>query len=120
MELLSAVAGIVLIDLVLSGDNAVVIGLAAHRLPERQQRMAILFGGAAAMALRMALTVTAALLLALPYVKAVGGLLLLWIAFKLLSEEEPDKGDTRVAASLRGAILTILAADFIMSLDNVL
>ena len=121
MELLTSVLGIVLIDLVLSGDNAVVIGMAAHRLPPRQRRLAILFGGGAAIVLRIGLTAVAALLLTLPYVKAVGGLLLLWIAFKLLAQGgEEDAQGHKIAASLKGAIFTILVADFIMSLDNVL
>lgn len=127
MELLSAVFGIVLIDLVLSGDNAVVIGMAAHRLPPRQRRLAILFGGGAAIVLRLALTAIAALLLTLPYLKAIGGLLLLGVAYKLLREEEsadaetePNSRRSSTTATLRGAIVTILLADFIMSLDNVL
>ncbi len=120
MEQLSAVLSIVVIDLVLSGDNAVVIGMAAHRLPAQQRRVAILIGGGAAIVLRMTLTAVAALLLTLPALKAVGGILLLWIAFKLLKEEEESVEGVKVAATMRAAIVTILLADFIMSLDNVL
>ncbi len=120
LERLSAILSIVVIDLVLSGDNAVVIGMAAHRLPPRQRRLAILFGGGAAIALRISLTAVAALLLTLPALKAVGGLLLLWIAFKLLKAEEESAEGVRVAATMRAAIFTILLADFIMSLDNIL
>jgi YjbE family integral membrane protein len=120
VELLSAVLGIVIIDLVLSGDNAVVIGMAAHRLPPRQRRFAILIGGGAAIALRISLTATATLLLTLPLLRAIGGVLLLWIAWKLLKDEEESAEGVRVAGSMREAITTILLADFIMSLDNVL
>jgi YjbE family integral membrane protein len=120
MGALSAVLGIVLIDLVLSGDNAVLIGMAAHRLPPRQRRLAILLGGVAAVLLRITLTAAAALLLQIAGLRALGGLVLLWIAFKLLKEEEESSDGVRPAASLRGAVLTILLADFIMSLDNVL
>jgi YjbE family integral membrane protein len=120
MDSLSTVLSIVVIDLVLSGDNAVIIGLAAHRLPPRQRRIAILVGGAAAIGLRIALTAAAAMLLSLPALKAIGGLLLLWIAFKLLRQEQEDADQPHMANTMRGAILTILVADFVMSLDNVL
>ena len=123
METLSAIAGIVLIDILLSGDNVIVIALAAHRLPPRQRRLAILLGGGAAILLRIALTAVASLLLTLPGLQAAGGLLLLWIAFRLLKEEEAEaEGDSSIkeGANLREAILTILLADLIMCLDNVL
>ncbi|HEV7663396.1 MAG TPA: YjbE family putative metal transport protein [Chloroflexota bacterium] len=119
-DLLARIVQIILIDLVLSGDNAVVIGMAAHPLPRRQRQMAILFGGLAALVLRIALTAVAALLLDLPALKAIGGLLLLWIAYRLLEVEQSDDGKPRQASTLRGAIGTILVADFVMSLDNVL
>lgn len=118
-ELIPRILQIVLIDLVLSGDNAVVIGMAAHPLPHKQRRFAIVFGGAAAIVLRITLTTVAALLLGLPGLRAVGGLVLLWIAFRLLEQNEPDDGP-KVASSVMGAIGTILLADFIMSLDNIL
>src|SRR6266850_1530609 len=118
-ELISRVLQIILIDLVLSGDNAVVIGMAARPLPRRQRRLAIVFGGGAAIVLRIALTAGAALLLGLPALKAIGGLLLLWIAVRLLEPVgAPD--EAKSATTLAGAIGTILLADFIMSLDNVL
>lgn len=120
MELFSALASIVIIDLVLSGDNAVVIGMAAHSLPERQRKLAIVIGGAAAVALRVASTGVASMLLLIPVLKLVGGLLLIWIAFSLLEEEEEDHERTKLASSFRTAIQTILMADFVMSLDNVL
>jgi YjbE family integral membrane protein len=118
-ELVARILQIVLIDLVLSGDNAVVIGMAAHPLPGRQRRLAILIGGGAALALRVALTAIAALLLEIPALKLVGGLLLLWIAYRLL-EVENDSDTKRAPTTLRGAVATILLADFVMSLDNVL
>ena len=117
-EVLARLVQIIIIDLVLSGDNAVVIGLAAHPLPPTQRRLAILVGGGAALGLRVALTFVAAMLLDLPALKAVGGLLLLWIAYRLLEQE--DEHSHRKATTLRGAIVTILLADFVMSLDNVL
>src|SRR5205823_13914265 len=97
-----------------------VIGMAAHRLPPRQRRLAILFGGGAAIVLRIALTAVAALLLTIPGLRAIGGLLLLWIAFKLLKEEEEGAEGARTAETFRSAVLTILLADVVMSLDNVL
>lgn len=115
-----SVVRIIIIDLVLSGDNAVVIGMAAHRLPPQQRKMAIFIGGGAAIVLRITLTAIAALLLQLSGLQLAGGLLLVWIAFKLLKEEEESKEGVKVAASMREAIFTILIADFIMSLDNVL
>lgn len=120
-ELLGNLLQVIIVNLVLSGDNAVVIGMAAHPLPPRQRRLAIAIGGGAAIVLRVVLTAVAALLLSLPAVKLIGGVLLLWIAFQLL--EEP--GDSRAGArqdhlSARAAIMTILVADLIMSLDNVL
>jgi YjbE family integral membrane protein len=118
-ELISRILQIVVIDLVLSGDNAVVIGMAARPLHDRQRMLAIVIGGGAAIVLRVTLTSVAALLLGLPALKAIGGAVLLWIAVRLL---EPDAHDTetKAATSLGGAIGTILLADFIMSLDNVL
>jgi YjbE family integral membrane protein len=119
-ETLSRVLQIILIDLVLSGDNAIVIGMAAHPLPPRQRRLAIAIGGGGAVVLRIALTSLAVVLLQLPAVRAVGGALLLWIAFKLLQQEEESGPGAHPAATLRAAITTVLAADYVMSLDNVL
>ncbi len=120
MHFLYSVLGIVIIDLVLSGDNAVVIGMAAHRLPHAQRTRAILIGGAAAIALRILLTAIAAFLLKIPGLQLIGGLLLIYIAFKLLKEEEEVHEGVQVAASMREAIITILLADLVMSTDNVL
>src|SRR5262249_23048281 len=120
MHFAYSIVRIIIIDLVLSGDNAVVIGMAAHRLPLPQRRQAILIGGGAAIVLRIVLTAIAALLLSIPGLQLVGGLLLIWIAFKLLKEEEESQEGIKIAGTLREAILTILIADFVMSTDNVL
>jgi YjbE family integral membrane protein len=120
MQFLSQIFRIVLIDLALSGDNAIVIGMAAHRLPLRQRRIAIVVGGVGAIVLRIALTAVAALLLRLQGLHLAGGLLLLWIGFRLLEVEEETHEGVKVAATMSGAVATILVADFIMSLDNVL
>lgn len=120
MEFFYSIVRIIIIDLVLSGDNAVVIGMAAHRLPRRQRKQAILLGGGAAILLRIVLTAIAALLLTIPGLQLVGGVLLIWIAFKLLKEEEESHEGVKAAASMREAIFTILIADFVMSTDNVL
>jgi YjbE family integral membrane protein len=120
VESLSAIVSIVLINIILSGDNAVVIGMAAHSLPERQRKFAILFGGIAAVVLRIVLTGIAAVLLLIPGLKFAGGLMLIWIGFSLLKLEEEEQGSKKAAHGLRSAIVTILIADFIMSLDNIL
>src|SRR3954468_13321601 len=112
---------IVWINIILSGDNAVVIALAARSLPPEQQKKAVLFGSGAAVVLRIVLTVVAAKLLALPFLQIVGGLLLLWIGVQLLGEEdEDDDGVAKEHGSLGAAIRTILIADLVMSLDNVI
>jgi YjbE family integral membrane protein len=119
-ELVSRILQIILIDLVLSGDNAVVIGMAARPLNHRQRRLAIVIGGGAAIVLRITLTSVAALLLGLPALKAAGGIVLLWIGVRLLEPESSADDKTRASTTMAGAIGTILVADFIMSLDNVL
>jgi YjbE family integral membrane protein len=109
------------INIVLSGDNAVVIALAARSLPPAQQKRAIAIGSAAAVVMRIVLTVIAVEMLRWPYLKIVGSLLLLWIAVKLMQPEDEDEGGHgAVTASLAAAIRTILIADLVMSLDNVL
>lgn len=116
-----ATAGsIVLIDLVLSGDNALVIGAAASRLPRGQRLIAIIWGGVLAVVFRMLLAIVATELLFIPYLRTVGGVILLVIAIRLLIPENPEQGLRRASARLLPAILTILAADATMSLDNVL
>lgn len=114
-----AVLTIVIIDLVLSGDNAVVIGMAASRLDPKQRRKAIIWGGAGAVGLRMIFTAAAALLLGIPLLQAIGSVLLFWIAFKLLKPEE-EEHHIDAASNLRGALQTIIMADVVMSLDNIL
>ena len=112
---------IIMIDLLLSGDNAVVIALACRNLPAKQRRIGILFGVGGAIGLRIVLTFFAVSLLALPYLKLVGALLLLWIGIKLiLPEEEHSSDNIKADTRLMGAIKTIIIADFVMSLDNVL
>ena len=111
---------IIWINIILSGDNAVVIALAARSLPPHQQKKAILFGTGAAVVLRIVLTIVAVQLLALSYLQIIGGLLLLWIGVQLLSEnDEEEEGEVK-QASLTAAIRTILIADIVMSLDNVI
>jgi YjbE family integral membrane protein len=111
---------IIWINIILSGDNAVVIALAARSLPQEQQGKAILFGSGAAVVLRVALTVVAAKLLEVSYLQIVGGLLLLWIGAQLLSEEDEEEGGEPTQSTMGAAIRTILIADLVMSLDNVI
>ncbi len=111
---------IIWINIILSGDNAVVIALAARTLPLGQQRKAVFLGSGAAVVLRIGLTVIAAKLLELSYLQIVGGLLLLWIGVQLLSEEEGENGEVKGTGTLMAAVRTILIADLIMSMDNVI
>jgi YjbE family integral membrane protein len=112
---------IIWINIILSGDNAVVIALAARSLPPHQQMKAVVLGSGAAVVLRIALTVVAAQLLQLSFLQIVGGLLLLWIGVQLLSEEEEEEeGVSKEYGSLMAAVRTILIADLVMSLDNVI
>ena len=111
---------IVWINIILSGDNAVVIALAARGLPALQQRQAVLFGSGAAVVLRIALTVVAVKLLTMPYLQIVGGLLLLYIGVQLLSDQDGHADEAKTNGSLLAAIRTILVADLVMSLDNVI
>ena len=111
---------IILFDLVLSGDNAVVIGLAAHLLPSRQRRKAMLWGCGMAIVMRVLLTLVVAHLLLFPGLRFVGAVLLAWIACKLIQEHADSIDETRPPpSSLPKAIMRIAMADFIMSLDNV-
>ncbi len=110
---------IIWINIVLSGDNAVVIALAARSLPPRQQMMAVGWGSAAAVAMRIVLTLFAVALLQLPYLKLLGAVLLLWIGVQLLL---PEEGEAEIDGheNVLAAIKTILIADLVMSLDNVI
>jgi YjbE family integral membrane protein len=115
------VCKIIVIDLLLSGDNAVVIALACRNLPLEQRKKGILFGVAGAIVLRIVLTFFAVGMLSLPYLKLVGAVLLIWIGIKLiLPEDEHGENDIRADTRLFGAVKTIIIADFVMSLDNVL
>ena len=111
---------IVWINIILSGDNAVVIALAARSLAPHQQKKAIFWGSAAAVVLRILLTVVAAKLLQLSFLQIVGGCLLLWIGLQLLSEDNEEEGPSKTYGSLMAAVRTILIADLVMSLDNVI
>src|SRR5512134_1915826 len=110
---------IIMINIVLSGDNAVVIALASRSLPPKQQKQAIFYGSFGAIGLRVVLTFFAVLLLGLPWLKLIGAVLLLWIGIQMLI---PDDGEAEIDghSQLWAAIKTIIVADFIMSLDNVL
>ncbi len=112
-------AKIIGVNIILSGDNAVVIALAARSLPAKQQKQAIIWGAGAAIVLRIVLTLFAVALLALPWLKLVGSLLLFWIGIKLLIPEDGDP-DIKAHDHLMSAIRTILIADLVMSLDNVI
>ena len=114
-----ALGAIIWVNLLLSGDNAVVIALAARSLPPRQQGSAVFWGSAAAIVMRVLLTIFAVTLLQLPWLKLVGGLLLLWVGVKLLRPQEVEDS-IGGAESLLQAIKTILMADLVMSLDNVI
>lgn len=119
MEFLIALSQIMMVNIVLSGDNAVVIAMASRCLPPKQQKMAILWGSAGAIGLRVVLTLVAVTLLKIPYLQFGGGLLLVWIGIKLLLEEGHGE-DVRASDSLLAAIKTIIIADIVMSLDNTL
>src|SRR4051794_7736943 len=109
------------INIILSGDNAVVIAMAARTLPAHQQSRMVLWGSGAAVVLRILLTVVAAKLLALSYLQIVGGMLLLWIGVQLLGEEgESNAHEVKHHGSMLAAVRTILIADLVMSLDNVI
>jgi len=111
---------IIWVNIILSGDNAVVIALAARSLPKHQQKQAIFWGAGAAVLLRIVLTIVAVKLLEFPFLKLVGGAALLWIAVKLLVPEDEDDGEVEASTQLWGAVKTILIADLVMSTDNVI
>ncbi|MBI5926085.1 MAG: TerC family protein [Aquabacterium sp.] len=115
-----AVGQIVMIDILLGGDNAVVIALACRNLPPELRTKGIIWGTAGAIALRVVLIFFAMSLLKLPYLKLIGALLLLWIGIKLLVPEDDDHGNLQASDRLMGAIKTIIVADFVMSVDNVI
>jgi YjbE family integral membrane protein len=115
-----AVLQIVAIDIVLGGDNAVVIGLACRKLPDQQRKYGILWGMVGAIGLRVILIFFAVTLLTVPFLKIVGAALLLWIGVKLLLPEEEDAHNIQASVTLFAAIKTIIIADAVMSLDNVI
>jgi YjbE family integral membrane protein len=116
----SALLAIILIDLVLAGDNAIVIALAARNLPQHLQRRAILWGTVGAIVVRSVMTVGVVWLLKVPGLMLVGGLGLLWIAYRLLADTGEDEHSGPVAQTFWGAMKTIVVADALMGVDNVL
>ncbi|MBS0320033.1 MAG: TerC family protein [Proteobacteria bacterium] len=115
-----AAVEIVVVNILLSGDNAVVIALACRNLPAEQRKWGVFWGAAGAIALRIVLTFFALSLLTLPWLKIVGGVLLVWIGVKLIVEEGGEGEQVTGATKLLSAIKTIVVADLVMSLDNVL
>lgn len=116
----SGLLSIVIIDLILAGDNAVVIAMAVRSLPKEQRKKGILFGAGAAVVLRVVLTFFVSQLLQINYLKLIGGSLILWIAIKLFIEGAPEDSGDRQATSIAQAIKIIVIADITMALDNML
>jgi YjbE family integral membrane protein len=114
-----ALFAIVVANILLSGDNAVVIAMAARQLPADQQKKAIFWGSAAAIVMRVILTVVAVQLLSIPYLKIIGGLLLFWIGVQLMLSDDGDS-DVKSHGTMLAAVRTILIADLVMSVDNVI
>jgi YjbE family integral membrane protein len=119
-EFFSALVAIIVIDLALAGDNAIVIALAARELPPALQRRAILWGTFGAIAVRVVMTLAVVWLLGIPGLMAAGGAILVWIAYKLLKPPAGDGHEVKAAATFWGAMQTIVIADAAMGLDNVL
>lgn len=119
-EWIAAFTGIIILDLILSGDNAILIALASKNLPEHHRKRVILIGGLGAVFIRIVCTLFATGLLALPYVEFIGGALLLYIALKLMTEKKEESAGGESPTTFGAAIRTILVADFIMSIDNIL
>lgn len=115
-----AVAQIIMIDILLGGDNAVVIALACRKLPDAQRRQGILWGTVGAIVLRVVLIFFALTLLQIPYLKIVGAALLLWIGIKLMLPEDDGGHEIQASDRLWAAVKTVIVADFVMSLDNVI
>jgi YjbE family integral membrane protein len=114
-----ALLAIIVANILLSGDNAVVIAMAARSLKPEHQKKAIIWGSAAAIIMRVILTIVAVKLLTLPYLKLIGGVLLFWIGYQLLTDND-EEADIKSHATIGAAIRTILVADLVMSLDNVI
>jgi YjbE family integral membrane protein len=119
VESLFLIAKIIMVNIVLSGDNAVVIAMASKNLPEQQRPKAVWWGAFGAVALRIVLTLAAVFLLQIPMIQLLGSLLLMYIAVKLLLDDE-SHDQIKSASTLGAAVWTIIVADFVMSLDNVL
>ncbi|PWK05393.1 TerC family protein [Tumebacillus permanentifrigoris] len=120
LEFLIGLVSIIIIDLVVSGDNAMVIALASRNLPDEQRKKAILWGTLGAVGLRIVLTVLAVYLLQVPLLKAIGGVFLIWVAIKLLVDNtSDDEASIQSPASFGKAIRTIILADLVLSLDNI-
>ena len=115
-----AILQIMAIDILLGGDNAIVIGMACRRLPDHQRKLGIFWGMVGAIGLRIALILFALNLLAIPYLKIVGALLLLWIGVKLLIPEDEEAHEIDGGSTLFTAIKTVIVADAVMSMDNVI
>src|SRR3954451_15408324 len=111
---------IIVINILLSGDNAVVIALACRNLAPKQRRLGIMWGVLGAVVLRIVLTFFAVKLLQMPYLQLVGAALLVWIGVKLIAEDEGEGGDIEAAYRLWSAVKTVIVADLVMSLDNVI
>ncbi|MGK9251689.1 TerC family protein [Paenibacillus humicus] len=120
MEWLGPLLTIIFIDLMLAGDNAIVIALAARNLPKEQQKKAVIWGTFGAIAIRMVATVLVVYLLDVPWLHLAGGLLLIWIAYKLLVQEDSSHDNIKAGGTLGAAIGTIVVADAAMGIDNVL
>lgn len=120
LEYLSSLIMIIGIDLVLGGDNAIVIALASRNLPENKQNIAIIFGTFLAILSRIVLTILAVYLLTIPFLNFVGGILLIWIAIKLLTHDDGEPTNIKAGTTLLYAIRTIVLADVVMGLDNVI
>lgn len=116
----AAVAQIIMIDILLGGDNAVVIAMACRKLPAHQRLKGIIWGTVGAIALRVILIFFALQLLAIPFLKLFGGVLLLWIGIKLLKTDSDEHQEVSASDRLLSAIKTVIVADFVMSLDNVI
>lgn len=114
-----ALGAIIFIDLILAGDNAIVIGLAARNLPAHQQRQAIFWGTAGAIGIRALATILIVYLLKIPFILLIGGLVLIWISYKLLVEEK-QHGDIQAGSTLWASIRTIIIADAAMGIDNII
>jgi YjbE family integral membrane protein len=119
LEFFIALAQIVFLDLVLAGDNAIVIGLAARRLPLKQQKKAIIYGTIGAITIRLVAAILLVTLLKVPWLHLIGGVLLIWIAYKLVTDSE-DHDNVKAGSSLASAVWTIIVADALMGIDNVL